>query len=79
MSEQQILELLVQGTFSVVFAILYIRLWGDYKDLQEKYLEDLRDIAGIRQQLRQMQANMQQQRNFEDTRPLPDLSDSGAD
>jgi len=76
-TEQELVSLILQGGFSVIFGILYIRLWNDYKDLQKDYLDDLRDIAGIRQQLRQLQANMQPNRNLDDTRPLPDLD--GAD
>lgn len=59
MDESQIAQLVAQLGFGAIFLVMLGKLWSEYQTLQKQYLEDLRDIAGIKQQLHQVQANVQ--------------------
>lgn len=58
MDEAQIAQLVAQLGFGAIFLVMLGKLWNEYMTLQKQYLEDLRDIAGIKQQMWQTQAHV---------------------
>lgn len=64
--EEQFIQTVTNLGLATIFLYMLVKLWSDYKTLQNKYFEDLRDIAGLRQRMERTQDSVRQWRNSQD-------------